>query len=165
MRVLMVAVALTAVPAAAQAQGSAWGVFGGEGNDSSGAGVQSADGSQLILKCDKPGRYEVHAVVFSSSKLVGPARRPVMSTITFRFDDGAAVKENWRFYEQTAVAVDQTNERALSRFLERLADAKKLNLRLEPEGRQPLDLSFDVAGARDAIAQVYQSCKDENPLG
>ena len=86
MRNLVVALGLAAISAAAlgqeaaapaAAQASAWQLF--ENDDGKkGAIATAADGSQLVLKCDKPGRREVHAIILAatgvrvSERYVGP---------------------------------------------------------------------------------------------
>ncbi|KRA83709.1 hypothetical protein [Altererythrobacter sp. Root672] len=154
-------VALTSV--AAQAQNSAWGFF--EGADGSfGAGVQGADGSQLMLKCDKPGKGTVYAAIISKEKLVPPSNtRFQMRPIELRFDTGATVEERYRFYEQMATAVNQTTEKTLQRLLTGLSSAQQLNVRMNPERARWVEASFTVTGAKDAITQVFQKCQDEIP--
>ena len=164
MRYLIAGLAtLAAAPLAAQEPASAWGFFeAGEG--SSGVGVQSADGSQLMLKCDKPGANEVYAVVATRENLVPPTQTFVMRPVAVRFDSGTPFDDRWRFYDHSAVAINKASERSLTRFLADLDDARKLEIRLEPGGRTPpVTLTFDVAGAKEAIAQVYESCKDTIP--
>ena len=63
------------------------------------------------------------------------------------------------------MAVDQGNTRSLSRLLEQLADAKTVDVRLKPIEHSIYNTSFNVAGAREAIAKVYADCGDKNPLG
>jgi len=126
--------------------------------------VQAPDGSQLILKCDKPGKKQVYGVMFTHEKLQAPALKAPFRPVTFRFDGGAPVKDNWRFFDQTVVAVHQTNDRTLVRFLEQLVDAKKVEVLLEPQERAPVTLNFDVTGAKEAIAKIYTSCQDDNPV-
>ena len=76
MRYLTIAVALLAVPVAAQDQASPWQYYEPEGGTMQ-AGVVNAQGAQLILKCDKPGKGQVYAVVVTPEKLVPPSRAPV----------------------------------------------------------------------------------------
>lgn len=160
---ILLGVAAISAAGGAQEPGSAWGAFNGPGG-SAGAGVQAANGAQIILKCDKPGKQEVYLTVFTPTRLGGPAARPIMSTVSARFDSKSPVEDSWRFYEQTVVAIDRKTERSLSRFLTGLADAKTVILRMEPEDRPTVEETFNVTGARAAIAQVYAACKDENPI-
>lgn len=165
MRYLMIAAALAAVSTAAQGQNSVWGSFD-DGNGSSGVGVQSPNGTQLLLKCDKPGRGEVYATLVSKEPLAPPSNtRFVMRPVELRFDDGAPIGDRWRFYEQTATAVNQKSENQLERLVTGLANAKSFRARLNPDRARWVELSFDVSGAKAAIQQVYESCKDDNPLG
>jgi hypothetical protein len=165
MRYLMFGVALAALSAAANAQGSAWGFFNGAGG-AMGAGVQSADGSQLLIKCDKPGKKQVFAVVVATTNQA----RPVPSNqyesfpVTLRMDQSAPWDDNWRFNDKFAMAVDQGNTRSLTRLLEKLQSASTFDIHMKPVGKGEVHTSFNVAGAKDAITKVYAGCKDESPL-
>ena len=164
MRYMMIAVALAAAPAAAQQQASPWQYFEPEGGTIQ-AGVVNAQGAQLILKCDKPGKGQVYAVVVTPEKLVPPSNQPfVTRALELRFDAGAPVEDRWRYYENSVVAIDQKPTIALTRFLNGLADASKFHIRMNPERARYVEAEFDVAGARDAIQRVYASCEDQSPL-
>jgi hypothetical protein len=166
MRSFMVAAALVAAPAAAQGQDTAWGLF--ESGEGAGAGVQAADGSQLLVKCDETGKREVYAVVFTQANLAVPGGSTTFEVrpITFRFDAGSPMKESWRFNGQTAsTGAERSSSSSLSRFLVKLAAASKLDVLLEPVSGRPVEVSFNVTGAKDAIAQVYASCEDDSPIG
>jgi hypothetical protein len=163
--VIGIGVAAMAVGAAAQDASSKWGYFEQAGSPLQ-AGVQNARGAQLILKCDKPGKHQVYAVVVTGESLV-PAtdRSPFqMRPAEFRFDEGANEDDRWRFYEKSAVAIDQTTIKALTHFLTGLADAQKVRVRLNPDRGRWVEESFEVAGARDAINRVFTSCGDDNPI-
>jgi hypothetical protein len=88
-----------------------------------------------------------------------------MRSAELRFDDKAPFEDRWRFYEKYVVAINKDGERSLTRLLSGMGDAQKLELRLYPErGKSKVvTLNFNVAGAKEAIAQVYESCKDTNP--
>jgi hypothetical protein len=169
MKYSVVAISLAALATAAAAQdplqapASTWQFFTNAGGQT-GASVRAADGSQLILKCDKPGRREVHAIVLSTSKKLGyPNTRPVSRPITFQFDGAAPKTEDWGFFESHAIAQGKnSNDRSLARFVDRLGDARKVDMRLQTEFGD-VDMSFDVAGAGDAITRVYETCKDSVP--
>ena len=164
MRYLTIAVALAAVPAAAQNQASAWQYYQPDGGTTQ-AGVVNAQGAQLILKCDKPGKGQVYAVVVTPEKLVPPSNQPFITrALELRFDTGAPREDRWRYYEQSVVAIDQKPTIALSRFLNELADAAKFKIRTNPERARYVEAEFDVSGARDAIARVYTSCQDTSPV-
>ena len=168
MRYIILAVALSAVPVAAQEQApgpeTPWRYFEPEGGTIQ-AGVVNAQGAQLLLKCDKPGEDQVYAVVVSPEKLVPPSNDPFVNrALEMRFDAGAPFEDRWRYYEQLVVAIDQKPTIALTRFLTRLADASKFHIRMHPEHARYVEAEFEVTGARDAIARVYASCRDENPL-
>lgn len=167
MRYLTIAVALAAVPAAAQEQAepaSPWQYYEPEGGTMQ-AGVVNAKGAQLILKCDKPGKGQVFAVVVTPEKLVPPSNQPfVTRALEMRFDTGATVEDRWRYYEQSVVAIDQKPTIALTRFLNGLAGASKFHIRMNPERARYVEAEFDVSGARDAIGRVYVSCQDQSPV-
>jgi hypothetical protein len=164
MRYMMIAVALVAVPATAQEPTSAWQYYEPEGGTMQ-AGVVNAQGAQLILKCDKPGKGQVFAVVVSTEKLVPPSNQPFVNrSLELRFDSGAPIEDRWRYYEQSVVAIDQKPTIALTRFLNELADAAKFHVRMNPERARYVEAEFDVAGAREAIGRVYTSCQDQSPV-
>jgi len=166
MRYWVLGVAVAALSVGAGAQNSAWGFFGGPGM-ASGAGVQAADGSQLLIKCDKPGKRQVFAVVVATTNQARPlpSNQYESFPVTLRMDDKPAWDDNWRFNDKFAMAVDQGNTRSLTRLLEQLADARSVAVRLKPIEHSIYNTSFDVAGAREAIAKVYSDCGDKNPLG
>ena len=166
MRYWVLGVAVAALSAGATAQNSAWGFFGSPGQ-AAGAGVQAADGSQLLIKCDKAGKRQVFAVVVATSNLARPlpSNQYESFPVSLRMDDEATWDDNWRFNDKFAMAVDQGNARSLTRLLEQLADAKTVSVQLKPLDHAIYHTTFDVAGAREAIAKVYADCKDTNPLG
>jgi hypothetical protein len=165
MRYLTIAVALAAVPASAQAQpATSWQYYEPEGGTMQ-AGVVNPQGAQLIIKCDKPGKGQVYAVVVTPEKLVPPSDQPfVTRALEMRFDAGATIDDRWRYYEQSVVAIDQKPTIALTRVLNGLADASKFHIRMNPERARYVEAEFDVTGARDAIGRVYSSCQDESPV-
>jgi hypothetical protein len=166
MRYSTIAVALTAaaVPAAAQNQASSWQYYEPAGGTVQ-AGVVNAQGAQLILKCDKPGKGQVFAVVVTPEKQVPPSNDAfVTRALELRFDADAPIEDRWRYYENSVVAIDQKPTIALTRFLNELADAAKFKIRTNPERARYVEAEFDVAGARDAIARVYTSCRDTSPI-
>jgi hypothetical protein len=165
MRYLMVGLALGALSAAAMAQESAWGFFGGPGM-ASGAGVQSSDGSQLLIKCDKPGKHSVFGVVVATTNLAAPlpATKFESQPVTVRMDSTAPWDENWRFNDKFAMAVDQGNVRSLTHLLQKMASAKTMTIQLKPLQHSIYYTSFNVSGAKAAIDKVYSDCGDTNPL-
>lgn len=164
MRYPMIAIGLAAVSATASAQSDGWQVYEAEGMPTQ-AFVVAEDGSQLILKCDKPGRRAVYAVVVTQESLVPPAASFTMRPVRVRFDDGGSDEARWRFYEHSVVAIDQGAERSLTRLLRDLSDASTMELIMDPGQRPPVQVDFTVAGAKEPIAQVFDSCKDKNPVG
>lgn len=165
MRYLIFGVALAAASTAAMAQSSAWGFFNGA-NGAMGAGVQAADGSQLLIKCDKPGKHSVFAVVVASLNLAPPlpTGRYESDPVSLRMDQTAPWDDNWRFNDKFAMAVDQGNTRSLTRLLEKLQSASTFDIHMKPVGKGEVHTTFNVAGAKDAIDKVYAGCKDDNPI-
>lgn len=129
------------------------------------AGVQTANGSQLILKCDEPGQGTVVAAVFVPESIAPPSQRTPARPIRFRFDEGPVKEDAWRYYPQTAMAANTKRDRQLPRFIADLADAKKLKVTLDPTDGAPIEVTFAVNGAREAIGRIYDRCQDTNPLG
>jgi hypothetical protein len=164
MRYWFVAAALAAGPAVAQEPASPWQYYEPEGGTLQ-AGVVNAQGAQLILKCDKPGKGEVFAVVVTPEKLVPPSNQAFVNrSLELRFDAEAPIEDRWRYYENSVVAIDQKPTIALSRFLNELADAGKVHIRMNPERARYVEAEFAVSGARDAIGRVYTSCQDQSPV-
>jgi hypothetical protein len=165
MRYFVIGAALAVVSSAALAQDSVWGTFeGAEGT--TGAGVQAANGAQLLFKCDKPGKGEVYGIVVTAEPLVPPNNtRFQMRPTELRFDDGAPLEDRWRFYESSASAVNQRTENQVVRLVNGIADANTFRIRMNPERARWVEATFQVTGAREAIGQVYTSCQDDNPLG
>jgi hypothetical protein len=166
---MLIGAALAAVSGAALAQdlpATDWAYFEPEDGPLQ-AGVVAADGSQLILKCDKPGKRSVYAVVATNTSLAPPMSddRYESHTVTLRMDENAPWNDNWRFNDRFAMAVDKGNTRALTRLLEKLRTADKVELRFKPNNGLQTIVNFGTAGAQDAIARVYAGCKDEVPYG
>ncbi|HWK41873.1 MAG TPA: hypothetical protein VNR60_08065 [Croceibacterium sp.] len=160
---LAVAISVTAVAQDQPASASGWQTFGEEGGRS-GALVKADNGSQIVIKCDKPGKREVHAMIMSANdKLAVPNDRPISRPIRFQFDNKSPATENWRFYETYAMASGKTGDRALARFIVGLRNASKVRTILSTGIGSDVDLSFDVAGAQKAIAHVYEACRDSAP--
>ena len=154
-------IAALAAPSQSSAQSSAWAYFEPDGAPLQ-AGVQSADGGQLILKCDETGEGEVFAVVVSPSRLRPSTNRPQVRSLWIRFDDGPRKEERWRYYEQSVTALNTSRDQTLVDFLNGMADANMVEIRLEPADGPPFEVNFQINGARDAIARVFESCEDEN---
>lgn len=157
--------AITLLAGAAQAQTSQWAYFEGEDGLMQ-AGIQASGGEQLILKCDEKGDGEVFAVIYTPSRLKPPSSRPQPRDIRLRFDDNAPIQESWRYYEQTALALNTRRDRQLPDFLRPMADANTLEVLLYPVDGSPIEVNFTVTGAREAAARVFESCEDgNNPIG
>ena len=71
MKKLLIGAALAACSASVLAQDGSWAYFEPEGAPLQ-AGVVAEDGAQLILKCDKPGKRSVYAVVVTNTSMVPP---------------------------------------------------------------------------------------------
>jgi len=163
-RVLGLALAVASTAAVAQQQ-SDWAFFTGD-NGLVQAGVQSTDGWQFILKCDKPGKGSVYAVVVTTKPLVvtgskSYATRPAVVSV----DNGPPDRQVWRFVDQFAMAVDYQHDRYLTRVLQMLDGKSRLDIQLEPDRMTTVKSTFGVKGTREAAAKVFQSCQDTSPLG
>ena len=51
----------------------------------------------------------------------------------------------------------------LDQVMANLPGASKLRLRMYVERGREIEVSFDVAGAQEAIDRVYASCQDDKP--
>ena len=164
MRYGIIGFGLAAIAATASAQdaGSKWAYFEQEGQPMQ-AGVQNAQGAQLILKCDKPGKKSVYVVMVNPEPLVPPARDPYILPTEVRFDESAPQEDRWRFIGNSAMAMNARGQLALDRFMDGLPTASKLRLRMYVERGRTIEVNFDIAGAQDAISRVYESCKDDVP--
>ncbi len=162
---LLPAIALAAIGGGAFAQDaapeSAWAYYEPEDQPMQ-AGVQSANGGQLILKCDERGQGKVFAVIFSPSRLRPPSNQPQVRSLWLRYDDGPREEVRWRYYDQTVLALNTRRDNNLEQFLNDLVDAATLEIRLDPTDGAPVELNFPVAGAREAIERVFESCEDTN---
>jgi phosphoribosylformylglycinamidine (FGAM) synthase-like amidotransferase family enzyme len=167
MRIWFYGIVLAALSASAGAQDSAWGYFDAGAGPASGAGVQAKDGSQLLIKCEKPGKHEVYVVIAATSNLAAPLpeNRFESRAVTLRMDSNAPWDDNWRFNDKFAMAVDKGNDRSLTRLLAKLDGAKALQVQLRPFKAAPVLIDFNVSGSHDTIARVYQACQDDNPVG
>jgi hypothetical protein len=165
MRYLALGMGLAALSAAAFAQQqSDWAFFTGDGGLMQ-AGVQSSEGWQFILKCDKAGKGSVYAVVVTTKPLVvtgskNYATRPAVISV----DGGPPDSQVWRFVDQFAMAVDYQHDRNLTRTLQELDGKSKLEIQLQPDRMTTVSSTFNVKGTREAAAKVFQSCKDTDPL-
>jgi len=162
--VLGLAVAALSSAVVAQEQGD-WAYFTGDDGLVQ-AGVQSADGWQFILKCDKPGKGSVYAVVVTTKPLVVTGSKSYQTRpAIISADGGAPDSQVWRYVDQFAMAVDYQHDRNLTRTLQELDGKSKFDIELQPDLMTHVRSSFNIKGTRDAAARVFQSCKDTNPLG
>ncbi|MCB5424891.1 hypothetical protein H0274_06465 [Altererythrobacter sp. CC-YST694] len=169
MKFAKAAAVLLAVSTTAQAQESNWGYFQDE-TETKGvrllqAGVVAENGAQLILKCEEPGETKVIAVVVTDVNLTGARPRPPERPVFLRFDNGGPKEVRWFYYPNSVIATNTKRNPLIGPFITQLADAKTLEVRLEPEKGSPVQLHFNVTGAREAIGRVFENCKDKNPLG
>jgi hypothetical protein len=165
MRYLILGVACAGLSAAALAQESDWAYADGDGGVMQ-AGVQSTDGWQFILKCDKPGKGSVYAVVVTTKPLVVTGSKSYTTRpAAISVDGGPVDRQVWRFVDQFAMAVDYQHDRNLSRTLQMLDGKSKFSIQLEPDRMTTVNSSFNVRGTREAAARVFKSCQDTDPLG
>ena len=164
MRKWILGVAVAAIAAGVSAQGTAskWAYFEQDGQPLM-AGVVNADGAQLIMKCDKPGKKSVYVVMVNPEPLVPAARDPFILPTEVRFDENSPQEDRWRFIGNSAMAMNARGQLALDRLMDGLPSASKLRLRMYVERGRTIEVSFDVAGAQEAINRVYESCKDDLP--
>ena len=164
MRKWIIGIGAAAIAAGASAQDAAskWAYFEPEGQPMQ-AGVVNAEGAQLILKCDKPGKKSVYVVMVNPEPLVPASRDPFILPTEVRFDDNAPNEDRWRFIGNSAMAMNARGQLALDRLMDGLPTASRLRLRMYLERGRTIEVSFDVAGAQDAINRVYESCKDDLP--
>lgn len=151
-----------AATASAQAPASQWRYFEPAGQPIQ-AGVVNADGAQLILKCDRPGKKSVYAVMVNPAPLVPTARDPFLLPTEVRFDENPPREDRWRFIGNSAMAMNARGVEALTRFMAGLPTASKVRIRMYVERGRNIEVNFDVAGAQEAIQRVYESCQDDVP--
>lgn len=168
MRYSAFTVALAAIAVASQAQAPGWNMY-----EAPGKGdfkpiqvfVQGSNNTQLIIKCDKPGQFETYAIIATQTALATSVQRSFeIRPVKIRFDGGSAIDDTWRFNGSFASAFDDRSQRTMTRFIQKLVTASKVEIQLEPFRQAPVMTSFDVANGKDAINQVYASCKDKTPV-
>jgi hypothetical protein len=164
MRYLLMGIGIAAVAAGASAQAPAsqWRYFEPAGQPIQ-AGVVNAQGAQLIIKCEKPGKKSVYVAMANTEPLVPPARDPFLLPTEMRFDEDAPIDTRWRFMGNTAMAMNARGFMTLERLMQGLPTASKLRLRMYVERGREIEVSFDVTGAQEAIDRVYTSCQDDKP--
>ncbi|WP_305096743.1 hypothetical protein [Croceibacterium aestuarii] len=166
MKLRYISAALAVISTAAAGQVPGWNYYE-PGDGTIQAVVVAADGAQFILKCDKPGKREVVGIVANTAQLARPLPDGQFETqpVAVRLDGGAPYDDRWRFNDRFAMALNKGNERSLDRLLIKLVDADTMELRLKPSKQPMTVLTFDhLAGAREAIERVFNSCKDEVPF-
>lgn len=162
-KVLGLALAVLSSGAAAQ-EASDWAYFTGDDGLVQ-AGVQSSDGWQFLLKCDKPGKGSVYAVVVATKPLVVTGSKNYQTRPAIvSADGGAPDAQVWRYVDQFAIAVDYQHDRNLTRTLQELDGKSTFDIELQPDLMTHVRSSFKIRGTREAAAKVFQSCKDTSPL-
>ncbi|HEX5476498.1 MAG TPA: hypothetical protein VFX09_01440, partial [Burkholderiales bacterium] len=108
----------------------------------------------------------VYAVVVATQNLAPPLPENSYQSgpVTLRMDENAPWDDNWHFNGKFALAINRGNTRSLTRLLDKLADAKTFTIEMKPVGKGEIGASFHVAGTKDAVAKVFASCKDTDPL-
>jgi hypothetical protein len=134
-------------------------------NDLLQAFVQSKDGYQLILKCDKAGKGSVYAIVVAPKELVPPNNVDQIRSVYLRVDGGPTKEDRWRYRLNTARAVNLSRDYSLVRFMQDAADGSEFEIRLDPYKSPSMTTTFGIAGLRAAMGHVVESCKDKDPLG
>lgn len=164
MKAYWIAGALAALPAVALAQETDWKFYEPDGAPMQ-AILIAAGGEQFIMKCDKPGKQKVYAVLVNNSEIAAPSSDDKYESrpVRVRMDDGSPWEDNWRYNGKFAMAVDKGTTRSMTRVVEKLVNANSMEVRLEPLRKAPVVLRFDSKGARQAVDLVYESCKDTPP--
>jgi len=163
MRHIALAIALATVASASQAQAPGWNMYEAEGQTAQ-AFVAGTNGAQLIIKCDRTGQFSTYAVIATGTKLAMASQgRYETRPVKLRYDDGTAIEDTWRFNDEFATAFDDRSQRTMTRFIQKLLTASKLDVQLEPFRQAAFMASFQVANSKEAISKVYASCKDKMP--
>jgi hypothetical protein len=161
----MIALALAAVPVAAYAAPQ-WGYYQDD-KITKGllqATVVASGGEQLTFKCEKKGKGQVVAVLYSPKAFAAPRQKYVLLNVIVQVDKGRAMEERWRYFGQTVTAVDMKNERTLTTLIGEMEKGNELHLRVFPENASTYEITFPIEGARDALGRVYESCGDTYPI-
>jgi hypothetical protein len=112
-------------------------------------------GQRLTISCD-PTHYHGLRVSFTSSAWLSrgnifTGERP----LTYRFDRGEPVRQEWNIRDRNARLVSSGHVAA---FLDGLIGADLLVFRTRDVEEHRLDLSFRIVGARAAVAQLLEVC-------
>ncbi len=75
--------------------------------------------------------------------------------MTFRFDSNRPQRLNWYIRDDTAILVGR---RRVDSFMQWLSTSERLVIRTRDVEERPVDLTFRVAGAAEAIARVREAC-------
>ncbi len=75
--------------------------------------------------------------------------------MTFRFDSNRPQRLNWYVRDDTAILVGR---RRVDSFMQWLSTSERLVIRTRDVEERPVDLTFRIAGAAEAIAQVREAC-------
>lgn len=168
MRYLMAAaLALATTSAAAQEPDSDWEFYSDpvETNGLLEAYVGTPSGEQLIIKCYETGRRQTFAIFVATENLVTPDQREKAREITIRFDGGAKRKSQWRYFYETARIVHERSNRNWTDFFNDLSKADTVSVQFDALNGLTDEVTINTKGSADAIARVFESCKDKNPAG
>lgn len=166
MHKLIFGATLVAIPVGAFPQDGNWGYYE-PGDGTMQAGIAGGNGAQLILKCDKKGKDKVYAVIAVGTELA-PAKGAAQfesRDVLLTYDGGSPADDQWRFNDRFAMAMNDHSVRAMDRFGGKLATAGKLDVILKPFRKAPVQVSFDVTGAKGALERVYAACGDTAAFG
>ncbi|MDQ8755417.1 hypothetical protein RCO27_04170 [Sphingosinicella sp. LHD-64] len=111
--------------------------------------------NQLIVACD-PTRYRGMRVMlrfpswFDRGNIFSGVR-----PFTYRFDANPPRRFNWHIQDDTATL---TGRRKVESFVQWLSSSERLVIRARDVEERPVDLSFRIAGAAPALAQVREAC-------
>ncbi len=110
--------------------------------------LKSKEGNtSLLLRCAE-GKPEAYINI---GKYMGIDR----TAVEYRFDSGRAEKEPWRISTDTKAVFAPDS----FRFMKKLADSKKLAVRVVPYAENPMVSIFELNGVENAVWNVMQTCK------
>lgn len=111
--------------------------------------------NQIIVACH-PGEYRGIRVMLRFTSWFD--RGNIFSGVrpmTFRFDSSRPRRINWHIQDDTATL---TSQRRVDSFMQWLSTSEQLVIRTRDVEERPVDLTFRIAGAAPAIAQVREAC-------
>lgn len=117
-------------------------------------GMAVGKGGTIALRCMEPGPNSVE-VVFLADTFLGAVPDNVVRPLTYRFDEDTAVGLDWAYDDKSARLPALRGGAA---FVERLQSANRLLVRANTYDYTPVDASFEVAGAAEAVKKVLEEC-------